>query len=108
MKLILEKQEHPKVNLVVDAPDWIPIYGLGTTIIGESVKGEKISGTVVGFTLSTYYDKHTGEVAKQVVYEVVDDKNEVMHDIMEDEITEYYPTTNELCAEYYEGEESEE
>lgn len=102
-------------NVIVDVPFWMPLYSIGTDVefqYKDPDTNEKhtVCGKIVGIEMSIGMNENDGTQSAMLLYRVKGDdmpKDMEPIDVLEDEITLYYPETNELSPEYYNDIEEE-
>lgn len=105
MKGIIAENEALGVDQVIPVPNWMPFYGVGTYVyaVVKDEKGNKkeVEGDIVGFELSTFWDKEQGFINTVLVYRVADSRSDQLIDVLENEIDGQLAETNDLDAEFY-------
>lgn len=108
MKLLINDSKNEAVRHVVDAPEYMPEYDIGSQVTAKlKDKDEEIeiTGTIVCISIMAML-MEDGTVEHQICYSLEEEETKSMVDVTEDDIITYYPETNSFCSEYYEDEEA--
>jgi hypothetical protein len=92
-------------EMLIDPPDCLPTYALGTTVIGKVLDEHDqfvtIEGPVIGIEILQDLDPEDNTQSTLISYKVLEEKTKDVYHLMEDQIHEYYPETNEFNVAYH-------
>ena len=103
MKAVIIEDTVTGADLIIDPPYPMPAYSLGTLVTFRVMKEDSydtMDGEIVSCNINHEVDLTNDDTETLISYRVVTDKNEVL-DILEDDIMEYYPETNQCDVAYH-------
>lgn len=92
-------------NMMIDAPEILPQFSLGTTVIAQVVDDNDqivtIEGDVIGIEIQQDMDVKDYTVSTLIGYRVLEENSTRVHFVQEDQVHEYYPSSNEFDIAYH-------
>jgi len=105
MKGLLFIDPNTGSNFIIDTPQILPSYSLGTTVIAKVVDENDmvvtIEGDIIGIEIQQDVDMKDYTISTMIGYKVLKENSEEVFYVMEDDIQEYYPETNEFDINYH-------
>jgi len=98
-------------DILIDIPDILPQYSIGTKVIAKIMTDkdeyESIQGDIVHVDIQQEMDLKDGIITTIIGYKILKDSSEEVYDVHQDEIAEFYADTNEYDIKFHIDNESE-